>query len=125
MSKTIKDLMSKNLVTVEKGTSVKAALEIMERNAFRHLPIVNDEGKVIGILSDRDFLAVADFENMKVDVAMTTIVLTVPADASIKKSVTTMVERKISCLIVVDERGLPIGIVTTDDILKEFAKSQN
>lgn len=125
MSKTIQDLMSKNLVTVEKGTMVKAALEIMERNSFRHLPVINEDGRVVGILSDRDFLSVADFEKTKVDSAMTTLVQSVPANAPIKKSIMTMVEKKISCLIVIDEKGLPVGIVTTDDVLKEYAKTQN
>lgn len=125
MAKTIKDLMTAKVVTVTKGTLVSKALEIMEQNNFRHLPVVDSNNKVIGILSDRDFVSVSDFESIKVDAAMTTTVYKVKENESIKKSVTMMVDKKISCLIVQDDKGKPVGIVTTDDILKAYAKTQD
>ncbi len=117
--------MTSKLVTAKLGTSVKVALELMEEHHFRHLPVVDTDGKVVGIMSDRDFLSVADFETMKVDKVMTTIVHSVPESAPIKQSVQTMIDKKISCLMVHDSKNKPCGIVTTDDIMREYVKSQS
>ena len=46
--------MSKPLVTIQDTQSLLDALEIMQKNNFRRLPINNKEGKLVGIVTDKD-----------------------------------------------------------------------
>ncbi|MBB5690099.1 CBS domain-containing protein [Roseomonas alkaliterrae] len=52
----VRDIMTRNVVTVGPETSVQAGLETMERGYFRHLPVVDGEGALLGIVSVRDLV---------------------------------------------------------------------
>jgi CBS domain-containing protein len=54
---TVREIMTTELVTVSPNESIKGAAEIMFAKWFRHLPVVTDDGKVVGILSLRDLLS--------------------------------------------------------------------
>ena len=54
---TVREIMTTELVTVSPNESIKGAAEIMFAKWFRHLPVVTDEGEVVGILSLRDLLS--------------------------------------------------------------------
>ena len=54
-SKKIAMYMSRELVKVSAGTPLVNAYAILRENLIRHLPVVNDSGIVIGVISDRDF----------------------------------------------------------------------
>ena len=54
---TVREIMTTELVTVSPDESIKGAAEIMFAKWFRHLPVVTDDGKVVGILSLRDLLS--------------------------------------------------------------------
>ena len=54
---TVREIMTTELVTVSPNESIKGAAEIMFQKWFRHLPVVTDEGEVVGILSLRDLLS--------------------------------------------------------------------
>ena len=54
---TVREIMTTELVTVSPNESIKGAAEIMFEKWFRHLPVVTDEGEVVGILSLRDLLS--------------------------------------------------------------------
>ncbi len=55
MSLRADDLMTRNVITATPETSVDAAMEIMDSNYFRHLPVL-DRGKLVGIISIRDLV---------------------------------------------------------------------
>ena len=52
--KTTEEIMSKRLVTIPMDRSMSQAQELMRQKSFRHLPVTDDSGTIIGILSDRD-----------------------------------------------------------------------
>ena len=52
----LRDAMTKNPVTIARDASIKEAAEIMFQKWFRHLPVTNSEGKVVGVISLRDLL---------------------------------------------------------------------
>ncbi len=56
MSLHVSDLMSRDPVTCRPTDTMLDAMQIMTRNRFRHLPVVDDEGQVVGMLSIRDAL---------------------------------------------------------------------
>lgn len=53
-------IMSSPLVTVEKKVSIKECANLMKEKHIHHLPVVNDEGLIIGMISARDFLVIAE-----------------------------------------------------------------
>jgi CBS domain-containing protein len=53
----LRDVMTREVVTIGPDTRLKEAAEIMFQKWFRHLPVVTPEGKVVGIVSLRDLLA--------------------------------------------------------------------
>jgi acetoin utilization protein AcuB len=125
---TAADIMSKGLVTISPDETMKEASKVMEEKNFRHLP-VSDGTRVIGIISDRDvklaMSVVLDTElskethiadRKKVSQYMTSPVVRVHKNSSIKSIVREMLDRKLSCLIVEDDMK-EVGIITTEDLL--------
>ena len=55
------DAMVRNPQTVTPSTTVWAALALMRQGDLRHLPVVDDDGRLRGILSNRDFRRLLDF----------------------------------------------------------------
>ena len=55
-SVSLRDVMTRDVVTIHPETSLQEAAEIMFQKWFRHLPVVTEEGKVVGIISLRDLL---------------------------------------------------------------------
>lgn len=54
---TLRDVMTKNPVTIPTHTKLRDAAEIMFEKWFRHLPVVTEQGDVVGIVSLRDLLS--------------------------------------------------------------------
>jgi len=52
----IKEVMTRNVITVQRETPIYEALDLLERHHISGLPVVNDEMKVVGILSEKDVL---------------------------------------------------------------------
>lgn len=50
----VEQMMNKNVVTLQPTHSIKDAINLLQENKIRHLPITNEEGLVVGVLSDRD-----------------------------------------------------------------------
>lgn len=60
-----KDIMTASLITIRQDAPISGALSLMRLNNIRHLPVVNEEGKLVGIISIRDIARALDdmFEN--------------------------------------------------------------
>lgn len=125
---TAEDIMSKGLITISPDATMKEASRLMDEKNFRHLP-VSDGKNIIGIISDRDvklaMSVVLDTEQSKethiadrkkVSQYMSSPVIRVHRNTSIKNIVREMLERKLSCLIVEDDHR-EVGIITTEDLL--------
>jgi acetoin utilization protein AcuB len=101
---------------------------VLKFRGFRHLPVVDADGKLVGILDRADlelFLAEAGSPGImqrqhRVDQVMTPEVVTVSPDCPLEEAATLMVEHKIGSLPVVEEEQL-VGIITETDMFKQFA----
>lgn len=128
--------MTSDPVVVAPDTPVSQARAAMRDNGIRHLPVVDDAGRLVGIVSDRDIriddrsvrrLATADRidpqisellgEGLPVEAVMTESVHTVGLEASVGDAARLMLSRHISAAPVVDAVGAVVGIVTTTDCL--------
>jgi CBS domain-containing protein len=131
---TVRDIMSKDLKTVDRNDTLVRADDIMKLGRIRHLVVVNEDGRLDGILSQRDlFLGgllkalgygahakARALEMMVVKEAMTADVVTTTPDTPLSKAAAAMLERKIGCLPVLDGDKL-VGIITESDFVSLFA----
>lgn len=125
--------MTRDVYTISPDESILSASQLMQRRSIRHVPVVNDDGLLVGIITDRDIKRAApsllsgsdqnDYEDVMrstlVSRIMTREPLTLGRDAKIRTAVRVMVENKIGALPVM-EGGRVIGIITGYDLLKEF-----
>ena len=131
----ISKVMSTNVVTVEMDDSLKEVRNIFEHTSFHHLLVVNS-GKLVGVISDRDLLkslsphletlaeTTKDLAtlNKKAHQIMSRELVILPPDASLYDAIDIFNNNKISCIPVVDETNIPVGIVSWRDILRLIKK---
>ncbi|WP_448587225.1 IMP dehydrogenase [Thermocrinis sp.] len=109
-----------NPITVTPDTSVKSALEIMERYKISGVPVVSDGNKLVGILTNRDlrFIKPTDYEK-PVSTFMTKENLIVAKERITLEEATEILHRhKIEKLPIVDKEGRLTGLITIKDIVK-------
>lgn len=125
MQNLISEVMTKDLSTVHWLDSLQFAEEKMHRSNIRHLPVVDDHGHLVGIISDRDIQrgrsAYTDFVDRELipSVAdyMTQPVEQISSHTELQEVIHRMITYKISAYVVVENKQL-VGIVTTDDLLR-------
>lgn len=118
-------LMTVNVTCVLPSTALPAAWQLMKKLRVRHLPVLGAEGKVAGMLSDRDLLLHAQrtaggelrFPDATVATAMTSEVITVQSSATASQMVSIMLDEAIDALPVVAPDGTLKGLVTSSDLL--------
>lgn len=134
MKLTVKQSMSKSPITVQCEESLVNAYHKMKKESYRHLPVVDEYGDLIGIISDRDFKRAMypsrEFnqksseslfsKNAKVSDFMSWPVKALTTDSDLTSAVKLMLDEKISA-IVVTENGEVIGILTHEDLLRVLA----
>ncbi len=118
----VSDYMTPLPVTVEVGMHLADALDRMYSDNVRHLPVVDEAGKLVGMLSTRDVAAVAalrgvDPREARVEDAMARVPFTC-ADHSPLVAVVERMERDRLGSAVVVQDDKPIGIFTTTDALR-------
>jgi CBS domain-containing protein len=60
-----RDIMSKPVITIDAGSSIQDAIQAMKLNNIRRLPVVNREGKMVGIITDKDiFRAIINSQSL-------------------------------------------------------------
>lgn len=126
----VKDWMSADVVTITPETTLPEAHQIMTTEEIRRLPVVDRDGRLIGIVSIGDVrgaepspatsLSIWEMNylllSLTIDKIMTRNPRTITADATIAEAARTMLEHRISGLPVVDEEHRVIGIITESDI---------
>jgi CBS domain-containing protein len=117
----VRDVMVREVITVDENSTVKEAVDIMNEFQIGSL-IVLETGKAKGIVTERDFLRrviaeAKDVVNTKVKEIMTTPLVVVEPGTDLEEAVKLMFEKKIKKLAVVDANKL-VGIVTLTDIAR-------
>ncbi len=122
----VSDYMTTAAVTIETSADYQEAFQIMEERDLHHLPVVDAEGAVIGILTRRDLqLAARCFKEAPAEVGevMHSPVTTITPDADLAAAVERMRNDRIGCLPVSTDGGRDIvGIITETDLLRALAK---
>lgn len=112
--------MTPKLITVAPRDSLAKAKALMDSGNFRHLLVLED-GRLIGILSDRDMRLHSGYlDSTRVDAVMTSDPVTITPTTTVEEAARLMLRLKISAVPVVDFDGKPVGILSTSDILRAF-----
>jgi len=110
------DRMTNNPVTVTPSETLAVAQERLRSGGFRQLPVV-DQGRLVGIITDRDLRRHGRHIVAKVQSAMTTELLTVTPQTPIEEAARLLLQHKIGGLPVVQSEQL-VGIISTTDLLQ-------
>jgi len=124
----IEDMMTRNPHTLLRSNSLQDAKNMMAEHDIRHVPVVDTEGKLLGIVTQRDILAVQESVLEKettnesytlttpLDKIMAHGLMTVSPKAGLKESAMYMQKHKVGCLPVLDH-GKLVGIITDTDFV--------
>jgi acetoin utilization protein AcuB len=125
--------MSTQPVTVPADVTITKALQIMRQNEVRRLPVLDQEGRLVGIVSEKDLLyaspspatSLSIYEmhylltKLRVTELMTADPITISPDIPLEEAARIMADNKIGGLPVMDGDEL-VGIITETDIFKVF-----
>lgn len=131
----IKNRMTPNPITATPRTNYNEALRLMRENNVKHLPIVNEKGSLVGIVTQSDMLeaepspvtslSVYEIASLLETVTMAQImshpVMAVEDTCSLSNAARFMLEHDIGCLPVMQDDKL-VGIITDTDIFKTFVE---
>jgi CBS domain-containing membrane protein len=140
-TRTVADLMTKEVVTLDANDTLSVADDVMGLARIRHMPVIGGDDSVVGLISQRDLfrgalaraLGYGEFARqklygmLKVKDVMTNDVMTIEPKATLADAAKIMTERKIGCLVVLDGDRM-VGILTEGDfvrlVLSEDAKGE-
>jgi CBS domain-containing protein len=142
----VSDVMTRTVAAVGHRAPFKEIVRTMRDRRVSALPVVEGEGRVVGVVSEADLLAKEELRDgddglptspphpaadaagpakadaMTAAELMTSPALTTRADATLAQAARTMARHRVKRLPVVDERGVLQGIVSRADLLKVFLR---
>lgn len=137
--KSVKDIMTKEVVCVREEAEIKEAARLLSENRISGMPVIDNEGKVIGVISEADILVssgikreskisdilrhlsgeivASDKRGEKVGEIMTSPAITIGPEEDIRDAGRIMEEKGIKRLPVIDREGKIIGVISRADIV--------
>jgi acetoin utilization protein AcuB len=128
--------MTPKVITIDKDASIFDAQELMAKHTIRHLPVIDDENRLIGVVTDRDIRsalptnivkALDDSFNvkkmlntLKIQDVMTKDPFTVSPTDTIQDALLLIQEKRVGAFPVVDDSGKLKGILSVRDLLRAF-----
>jgi acetoin utilization protein AcuB len=126
-----KDWMTRSVIMAEATTTMHDAITLMTDNHIGMLPVM-DQGKLVGIVTDRDIRRASPADTVMLDVRhimyhlsrvelasiMTANPVTVPFDFTLDETAEVLLKKRISGCPVVDAQGKVIGVITKNDIFR-------
>jgi len=131
----IHDHMTPSPITVTPGQTIAEAIGVLQQYNIRHLPVVDDQGVLLGILSDRDLRSARpstvarskergtveeQVNNTPVSVLMTRDILFLRPFTTLDDALMLFQSRKIGALPVVNEEEKLVGVFTTADLMNAY-----
>lgn len=142
---TVADVMTKKVVAVRPGAEFKEIVAVMDRWKVTAVPVVEGEGRAVGVVSEADLLLKEEFRDHRLGLVeqmrrldatakagsrraedlMTSPAVTVAPEASLPQAARLMAAHRVKRLPVVDASGTIQGIVSRSDLLKVFLRSDD
>jgi acetoin utilization protein AcuB len=127
----VRNSMTQHPVTVSPHSTVAVAMAIMRDRKIRRLPVLDNRGHLVGIVSDRDILQASPspatslakweipelLDKLTIEKVMTTDVVSIPEDTPLEEAARIMADCRIGGLPVMKGAAL-VGIITESDLFK-------
>jgi CBS domain-containing protein len=123
---TVRDLMSPEVTTVGTATPIDELRALMRDRHIHHLPVIADDGSLLGLVSHRDLLACnrdtrpGGGEPLDAARVMSSPAEVIGPDTDVRRAAEIMLDRKYGCLPVV-EAGRLVGILTESDFVRRLS----
>ena len=128
----VRNWMTVDVVSIDEERSMMDATNLMRDKKVSRLPVLGQDGRLVGIVSDRDLKAASPskattldvhelyylLSKIKVKEVMTKKPITIGPDDTVQKAAVILLERKISGLPVIDKTGKMAGILTQGDVFR-------
>lgn len=126
---TVGELMTYDPILVREDEPLTHAAGLIEQHRIHGLPVVDETGSLVGVVSQTDMLRARTTEHLwsawrglKVRHLMTAPALTIETDATVEQAAARMEQNQVHRLVVVEAGGAaPIGIISTSDIVRAMA----
>lgn len=112
----VSEIVSTDIFTIHKNGTCKEAISLLLNNPVEALPVVDNDNKIVGIISETDLIKEVNLDK-KVNTIMTREVLTIRSSYTLDKVIRLCQSRKNRCFPVVDKENKLIGVVSRKDIL--------
>lgn len=127
--------MTRKVITIDQEADIFEAQEKMAHNRIRHLPVIDPQDRLIGIVTDRDIRSALPFElfkdpgldaekekisDLKIKDVMTQNPKTISPDYTIQDALLLIQDLRVGALPVVDDQGKLKGIISVRDLLRAF-----
>ncbi|MCF3178626.1 CBS domain-containing protein [Streptomyces polychromogenes] len=136
---TVSDVMTHTAVAIGREASYKEIVELMHQWKVSALPVLEGEGRVVGVVSEADLLPKEEFRRTEpvlpgqleeaskaggvlAEELMSSPAVTVHPDAPVAEAARIMAHKRVKRLPVVDEVGMLEGVVSRSDLLKVFLR---
>jgi CBS domain-containing protein len=123
----VADLMTIDPVVVAVDDTIEAAARLLHANSISGLPVVDDAGALVGVISQTDIVGVMDSpvgrlirtrpSGFRVGELMTSPALTVPMTGSVREAARSMVDAHVHRLVAIDDDGRPVGVLSAIDLV--------
>ena len=121
-------LMSRDVVTIGSGRPLGEAAELLTRHKVSGLPVVDVDGRLVGLISEADFVSALDVRHpvrrkpmgTVVDDLMTDHPVTIAEDDTLETAIERMENKRVKRLVVVDGEARVRGIIARRDVLKMY-----
>jgi CBS domain-containing protein len=134
----VRDVMTTRVVTVRADARVKQAIQLLDDHQITAMPVVDVEGRLVGVVSEADVLRDALMPDRRaheipshaegrtklllVGDVMTRLPMSVTVDADLAAAASVLVDTAIKSLPVVDDDGRVVGVVSRRDVIAVLAK---
>jgi CBS domain-containing protein len=128
-SRTVGEVMTANPIAIAETASLAEAAGILDCNKITGLPVVDQNGALVGVLSQTDLVRaranqhlVSNWPGLPVGQIMTKPALTIAATSSLEEAAKVMEEHRVHRLVVTNGAATPIGIISTSDLVRSWLR---
>ena len=116
-----RDIMTRTVCTIRPQASAQEAAQLLSQKRISGLPVVDENSKIIGIVTEADIISKVDREGLRVADIMSHEVITVDEETLVSDIAMLLTERKIKRVPVVQDNKL-VGIISRADIVNAVAQ---
>ena len=110
--------MTSDVVTMRPRQHLARAVEAVSNQRIRHLPVIDEQGRLIGLVTQRDLLAAGDGLDRRIADVMQAGIKTVSPTTPAYEAAYLLLRHDIGCVPVTDDQGVLLGIVTDTDFVR-------